>query len=562
MLKHILRSRMTSILICFILIALPSVASSMNLPINKEMTVRLSTLSSQGQLQTVSDLVTKTDALGKITFNFPSIPSSTTTPFLHIQIIDGITILRQTIVPSPQPGANIDVGVSETTDLQARSILKAAALSGKLSPLHLLVSQTLLRTPTISTADAEAVAAAIDDGATAITNVLATDGLSSDQLHTFMNSLSNGLADTAAVFRKSVDDSVVFDQKVEAYRRGEAYAVLLQALIKAGADVGISLETICTAFTAAGEATEAAIESNPNINSIAKAAMRFGFVSGILNLSNYRMLKELAKSFNYVGVAAPTFEKLFNVFDLVLLNTTNRLKGTDGELLAYTLQNDLQALRVREFNALAIQDLMLLKMVMESYSVEIISDSANLMLALTARMAGVGEVMSGMTPQMLMGILGRSASTPPLVFKTIGATTTDFYVPALTPYELAAWSYVFQIPSFSYAPIPGLIDQLDTKPTTFPAYDRLLEPYKSLALLMTDLGMIESLRWQDQQVVEDYNNANPLTPPRWYSLASVHQILEKNRQRYAVVHQHISGVSPEAQDALIYLLRGNRATEF
>lgn len=561
MLSQILCSRVSSLIVAIMLIALPTISLSMNLPINKELTVRLSTLSSQGQMATVSDLVTKTDALGKIVFNFPSIPSSTSTPFLHIQFMDGTSVLRQTIVPSPQPGLNVDVGVSEVTDLQARALLKAAAISGQLTPLHLLVAQTLLRTPTISTADAETVAAAIDEGATAITNVLATDGLSLDQLKTFMNSLSIGLADAAAVFRKSVDDSVVFDQKVEAYRRGEAYAVLLQALIKAGTDAGISLETICTAFAAAGEATEAAIESNPNINSIAKAAMRYGFVSGILNLNNYRMLKELTKSFNYVGIAPPTLARLFDVFDLVLLNTTNRLKGTDGELLEYTLLNDLQALRVREFNALATQDLLLFKMAMESYSVTLNSDSANLMLAITTRMASIGGIMSGMTPEMLMGILGRSV-TPPPVFKAAEATTTELYVPTLTPYELAAWSYVAKIPSFSYTPIQGLIDQLDTKPTTFPSFDKLLEPYRSLALLMNDLVMIENLRWQDQQVVEAYNNANPLNPPRWYPLASVHQILEKYRQRLILVRKHISGISPETQDALIYLLKGNRATEF
>lgn len=330
-------SRVTYILIALLLLVVPTGVWSMNLPLSRDLNVRLSSLSSQGQLQTVSEITAKTDSLGKITFNFPTVPSATTTPFLHIQIMDGATVLRQTIVPSPQAGAHVDIGISEVTDLQARSLLEASAISGRLTPLHLLVAQALLRTPTISVSNAESVGVAIVAGADAIAGVLATDGLTSSQLSTFMDSLSKGLVNVAAMYRKSVDEAVVFDQKVEAYKRGEAYAILLQSLITAGSDAGINLETICTAFAAAGKATEIAIESNPEIDLVTRAGMRIGFVTGILNLSNYKMVHELVNSFSCVGIAPPKFVPMFDVFDLVLLNTTNRLKGADGELLEYSL---------------------------------------------------------------------------------------------------------------------------------------------------------------------------------------------------------------------------------
>ena len=562
MLKTPHSSRMAFILIALLMLVLPNSSWSMNLPLSKDLTVRLSTLNSQGQLQTVTEITSKTDSLGKIAFDFPTVPSATDTPFLHVQIMDGVTVLRQTIVPSPQAGGNVDVGISEVTDLQARSLLKAAAISGRLTPLHLLVAQALLRTPTISIANAESVGAAIATGADAIAGVLATDSLTSEQLSTFMSSLSKGLADAAAMYRKSVDDAVVFDQKVEAYRRGEAYAVLLKALITAGSDAGINLETICTGFAAAGKATETTIESNPGIDLVTKAGMRIGFVSGILNLSNYRMLRELVNSFSYAGIFPPKFSRTFDAFDLVLLNTTNRLKGTDGELLEYSLLNDLQALRVREFNALATQDLLLMKMNMEIYF-EMYSSSeySALMLDITSRMASMGGVMAGMTPEILMGILGKSISPPPVLLLAQQAVAQSTYVPTLNAYELAAWSYIYQEPSFIYTPISGLSDQLVIKPTVTLVFDKLAEPYKSLALLMEDLSLVGNLRWQDQQDTEAYIAANPLNPPRWYPLASVHQILENNRQRLLLVRQHMSGVSPKAQDALIYLL-SQSLTEF
>ncbi|MGE0919352.1 hypothetical protein [Trichlorobacter lovleyi] len=548
-------SRVTYILIALLLLVVPTGVWSMNLPLSRDLNVRLSSLSSQGQLQTVSEITAKTDSLGKITFNFPTVPSATTTPFLHIQIMDGATVLRQTIVPSPQAGAHVDIGISEVTDLQARSLLEASAISGRLTPLHLLVAQALLRTPTISVSNAESVGVAIVAGADAIAGVLATDGLTSSQLSTFMDSLSKGLVNVAAMYRKSVDEAVVFDQKVEAYKRGEAYAILLQSLITAGSDAGINLETICTAFAAAGKATEIAIESNPEIDLVTRAGMRIGFVTGILNLSNYKMVHELVNSFSCVGIAPPKFVPMFDVFDLVLLNTTNRLKGADGELLEYSLLNDLQALRVREFNALAIQDVLLLKVGMEGDSFSNLStEAAILMLDITSRMASMGGVMVGMTPEILMGILGRPINPPVVPLSAQRAVASSAYIPTLNPYELAAWSYIYQESSFIYTPIPGLIDQLVTKPTFAPTVEKLAEPYKSLALLMYDLGLVSSLRWQDQQDVDAYITANPLNPPRWYSLASVYQILENNRQRLNLVRQHMSGVSPQTQNALIYLL--------
>ncbi|BBA69296.1 hypothetical protein YM18_0748 [Geobacter sulfurreducens] len=523
---------------------------------SKDLTVRLSALSAQGQLQTVAEVVARTDALGKIAFDFPTVPSSATTPFLHIRIMDGENVLRQAIVPSPQPGGTVDAGVSEVTDLQARALLKATALSGRLTPVHMLVAHTLLRTPTISTTDAEAIGSAIVAGADALFAVLATDGLSSDQHAAFLGSLRNGLADAAGIYRKSVDDSIVFDQNVEAYRRGEAYAVLLQSLIAAGIDAGINLETVSTAFAAAGAATEATLESNPAVGAVARAGMRLGYVTGMLSLSNYRSIRELVAGFRHAGFSPPRFSRLHSVFDLVWQDTTTSLKAADRDLLASSSENDLQGLRTQEFNAAARQDLQGLKLALESYDLRTISESVELMLEITSRMAGQGGVMAGMTPEHLMEILGRSTSASP----ELPPVPVD--VPTLTPYELAAWAYIHTERGFAYTPIEGLIDQLESEPTATPQFDKLAEPYKSLALLTYDLILISRLYWQEQQDAETALEANQTNPPRWHPLATVRQISENNRQRLALARRHISGVSPEAKDALIYLVHENRFVRF
>lgn len=542
-----------AVLFCF---SAASYALPDHLPLSKDLTVRLSALSAQGELQTVAEVVARTDALGKIAFDFPTVPSSATTPFLHIRIMDGENVLRQAIVPSPQPGGTVDAGVSEVTDLQARALLKATALSGRLTPVHMLVAHTLLRTPTISTTDAEAIGSAIVAGADALFAVLATDGLSSDQHAAFLGSLRNGLADAAGIYRKSVDDSIVFDQNVEAYRRGEAYAVLLQSLIDAGIDAGINLETVSTAFAAAGAATEAALESNPAVGAVARAGMRLGYVTGMLSLSNYRSIRELVAGFRHAGCSPPRFSRLHSVFDLVWQDTTTSLKAADRDLLASSSENDLQGLRIQEFNAAARRDVQMLKLALESYDLRTIPESVELMLEITSRMAGQGGVMAGMTPEHLMEILGRSTSASP----ELPPVPVD--VPTLTPYELAAWAYIHTEPGFAYTPIAGLIDQLESKPTATPQFDRLAEPYKSLALLTYDLILISRLYWQEQQDAETALEANQTDPPRWHPLATVRQISENNRQRLALARRHISGVSPEAKDALIYLVHENRFVRF
>ena len=544
--KTSLVGNVTFILLVILLLAAPCRSWSMNLPLSKELTVRLSSLGSQGQLQEFTSVTAKSDSLGKISFSFPAVPSSEVTPFLHLQVMDGSEVLRQAIVPAPLPGGTVDAGVSETTDLQARSILKATAISGKLTPVYLLVAQALLRTPAVSAANAanaEAAGAAIVAGAEAMAQVLASDSLTGEQLSSFMSALSLGLTDAAAMYRVSVDDAVSFDQKVEAYRRGQAFAVLLKVLVTAGREAGINLETISTAFVAAGSAAETSLETTPGIDPLTRAKMRLSYISCIFSLNNYRILLERIASLGHVDITPPRFARMYNVMDLVLGNTSVNQMAADGELQTASTQNDIQSFRMLEFNSLARQDLLLLRMGFESFVPSSSnSEYAVLMVEITGRMAGMGGVMSGMAAETLMEILGRPAS------------------PTLPPLELAAWSYIYRESGFRYTPVPGLADQLAT-PITIPAFDRLAEPYRSLALLMYDLELIGRLRQQDQQAADDYSTSHPLDPPGWYPLATVHQILENDRQRLALVRQHMSGVSPETRSALIYLLI-SRMTEF
>lgn len=540
MVNNVICSRFTMVCIALLILVFPTGAWSIHLPINKNLTVVLSTLSAQGQLKAFSEITSKTDPLGKIAFTFPTVPSSAVTPFLHIQIMDGDAILRQAIVPSPQPGGKVDVGVSEVTDLQARSLFKASIIAGKLTPLHLLVAHALLRTPAISIADAEAVGAAIAAGANAIEHVLATDDISPSQLSAVMHTLSNGLVDVAAIYRMSVDDALLFDQNVEAYRVSEAFSVLLQSFVKASSDNGINLETIYAAFVSAGAAAESLIEPSPIINSITKSRIRLGYVIGALSLSRYRSHKEIVNSLKYVSISRPQFSRMFDALDFLYSLTSFNLKYLDRGLIQSYDSGDVNPFWQQEFNALAMQDLSLSKVSLEFYFAFTSNpEYENLMLDITSRMANMGGIMSGMTPSLLMQLLGYDTSLQS--------------VPMLSPLNLAAWSYAGKQSAFMYTPIPGLIDQVANKPIT-PEFDKLLEPYKSIALLWYDVTLTRYISRQELQRLENEYLSSQDNPQRWIPFETYYRMVEDDRNRLALIQKNISGVSKEAKQALIYLL--------
>ena len=538
------QAKVASLLLVLFLLFLPFRAWSSALPLQKVLTVRLSTLSADGNLTQVAETTAKTDSECKLTFGFPTVPSSAVSPFLYIQILDGTTVLRQSISPSPEANGNVDIGISEVTDLQAIAILKAATISGKLTHLHLLVAQTLVRTPYVTPVDAERTGAAIAAGADALYNVISAEGLSSAWMATFFNSVAKGLRDSSSLYRKSIDNAIQFDPKVEAYSRGEAFDTLMYSLITAGADAGILLEVIETAFASSAAAAETLLEVTQGFDPKVRALMRLCLVYGIIDLSNYRIVQEHLRSFSFVGVAPPKFTQYFDTQILLSDKTTQMQKSMDGYWLAVYPFPDIQLIQGFEYNSLANRDLLMWKVGMELYNAsrDQTGEYSSSMLSITTSMASLGGIMTGMTPSKLLGILGKYIPDPPST-------------PSLLTSEIAAWSFVERTPAFKYTPIAGLVDQLINKPIAIPAFDQLLEPYKSLAFLEYDLSLVSILKAEKQAAAEDAYLADPQNPQRWIPMATVYQLSQNHRQRLAAIRQNISGVTYDTKEAYMRLLK-------
>ena len=99
--------------------------SALALQANHDYTVQLHTISVTGQQALVEAMPATTDINGKLNYQFTDVPDSDTSPFLMVQIMDSDTMVRQSMVPAPTSGQQLQMGVSEISHSQTRAALQA-----------------------------------------------------------------------------------------------------------------------------------------------------------------------------------------------------------------------------------------------------------------------------------------------------------------------------------------------------------------------------------------------------------------------------------------------------
>jgi hypothetical protein len=523
------------ILLSLLLTSLPAMVWAVNLPLNKELTVRLSTVSEDGILSLVADTQATSDSSGKIVFSFTAVPDSTSAKFLLLQIIDGNAVLRQTIVPTAEPGKNIDLGISEVTDIQASIALKVAEISGRLTPLHLLLAQTMFRSPGFSQSDITEAGAAVVQAAAALEAKIAAEEGGTKLLPLFLKSVAASLDSAATFYRKSVDDALSLDPKLEAYRRGEAFADLMRSFINGGADAGIALDTLCTAFSAAGAAAEDSVKT---LSPAAFEAIRAGFITGQTQCGAYRYIREYRDALTAVGILPDHFTGILIPLNFLDQQLTFNQIGFEGEAFSDTSLPDQQVMVLNEFNSFASHDLLLLKISLDYYQhfQNNESEYESFLTDIAARMSGMGGVMAGTTAASLKTYLDSN------YFVVSGQNM------------LAAWNFLISAPAFSYTPIPGLTDQivLPLVPPVAPDTGQFSGAYRDMILLAYDLTLLTYIQQSDFMVAE---NALPADPPAYLSLEKVSQIKNSDLLRRAMVRQNISGIDPVQGRVLVNLLQ-------
>jgi len=581
-----------------LLMMMVAFAQAAPLPNNRILTIQLSSINSAGLIIPASSTTTQTDEQGKFTFSFPTVPSSDTAQFLLLQVFDGATMLRQTIVPAPETGGSVDAGISEISDLQARALLSSISDTKKLTPVQYVLALTMLRTTAIPPEDVTKIVNAINAAADAfyaslyapiqvvqkssaltsqpssavnlvfgvfsshtvvpptippprtlnpITGVPPAAapstsyymiGMTPEQVAVFDKELLAGLRRVMTMYRKSVDDSSVSDPRIEALGRYQAVSLMMRELNSASAVAGIPLDATEWAYLASGGAAETSLEQQGSTPAV-KSLVRMCYVNGMVLCQTFRTVHNHTDALSTLGVSAPKLQRYVTLLNLISDSIPTSIRGIEITL-ANSVLLDAQAYEMQIYNTFAVRDIAYMKAYMQVfdiiYQTGVVDYEYEVLLGeVIGSMSGTGGVMSGMTKLRFQSIMGTGEYDP------------------ISWHLLPVWLYLPQKAQYSYSSIPGLTSGGTTSPVQ-PLFDQLSGAYMAQAKLQYDMALTQQLNNHDNTVAEDVSAAN--FPPQWISLSTAASLKRTFMTRRRDVRNRMSGISEKEKDAFITISNG------
>ena len=581
--RYLARFAVTALL----LVLLVSLSHAAQLPPNISLTIQLSAIDYADQITPVASTTAVTDTNGKFTYSFPVVPSTDKAQFLLLQVFDDENMLRQAIVPAPNNNENVEAGISEISDLQARALLSAKSDTNRLTPIHLFLVQTMLRSPAIQQVDVNKILTAINQAATTFYASLLSPSWSTDwaanttqniasplqsspmilravmrhlssiggvppkgypgisfivssitpeQVAIFNKELLAGLRRAMALYRKSIDDSIAADTSIEIRGRNQAFSSMMREFISASATAGISLDISEWAYMAAGGAAETSLKQQ-NTTPAVTSLERLCFVNGMTLCQTLRVVRNNTDALSTLGISPPTLQVYFRLLSLLSDRIPSRL-GLESTL-AQPILSDAHTYEIGIFNTFAARDVAYLGATMDATGfIDGPIDTTEfdtLWAVVVGRMAGTSGVMAGMTASRLGSILGTDSTSPSGIF------------------ILPVWLYLQQTPQYTYTPIPGLYSGVNTPPT-MPLFDQLSGAYLAQAQFRYDLALVGQLSYQDDVAAENAGYA--ITPAQWYTLATVAGLKNAAITRRAMVMSRLNGLTSKEADAIMTVSRG------
>jgi hypothetical protein len=252
-------------------------------------TVKLSKVSSDGSVVDIESKTATADTNGKITFSFSDVPTSPTTNFLVLTLLDqSNNVVRKSFVPAPPEGGTGELGLNDLSTVQTNMVLAALAGAGTDDPIVAAYGLILTRSPDMTASEADDVAtlgrlAIRGDGG--FEDTLLKHGVTTTQLETFKQKLiynqpNKDLSNFTALFKSAVDnpDQASDDMSVAA-------GMIADIFIDAGVASDIDLSLILAGHDAAGDV----VQNNPTA---AAAFADFGATTtAVINqsMSNFNM---------------------------------------------------------------------------------------------------------------------------------------------------------------------------------------------------------------------------------------------------------------------------------
>jgi len=498
---------------------------------NRTLTIQLSAVDYSGLITPLDSTTAQTDAQGKFTFTFPVVPSVEFTQYLYLQVYDGSTLLRQSLVPAPENGGSVDAGISEMGDLQTRILMNSRA---NLSPFSIVAALTMLRTTALPVDDSNKIGTAIGSASDAFYAALYAGGATGDQIAVFNRELLAGLRRTMTLFRKSVDDAVVADIKFEADGRGAAMALLIKEIVSASAAANISLDITELAYMSAGAAAETSLIQQ-SAKPAAVSIVRLCFVNGMTLHQTARVVRSHLDALSTLGISPPVLQRYFDLLSVLSDRIPRRIR-IDLMLMQPTL-SDAHNYEIAIFNTYATRDLAYFSAVMDSfYEFDLPipnsdTELENFLGIIVGRMAATNGVMAGMTILRLRSVTGTGTYSP------------------LSLFTMPIWLYLEQIPQYSYNPIAGLSNGVNSILTP-PQFDQLSGAYQAQAQMAYDMELALQLNRQEEAISQD------AVIGQWYSFTTAVALKKLVVTRQANILAHMGGLTTKEAEAIITIYRG------
>jgi len=514
-----------------LVISVMTATSSMALLINHDYSVQLHIVSASGQQTLVEEMAATSDINGKLNFQFSNVPDSNSTAFLMVQIMDGATLVRQSLAPAPTAGQQMQMGVSEISHRQTQAALQSimgATSTGEAS-LRAMFPLIMIATGDMLDADADSFGAAAQDAATAFNSYLNMNSVSTTQMTSFHTELLAAMRAYTAANKSAVDDTVLSDA---AAHFGMASAQLMTAMMQAGNTAGIDPVLLAAAFDQAGQV----MDSSTALASLSVgqfAAMQANYMSGTQHRQMLSQMSGYAAAMSVVGASASQTLAL-NTAMTSLQNTMHTAQQTfcqqafgDPTMLPsqVTLDSALGTMQTAmqsgfdNFNT-----------AMSANSTQI----STMLASMASNMLGMGGMGGGMMTGGTLSGLGLG-----MMQTTINGTLQNW-----STMMVAATNLLPSLTGMSYTPITTLTSQLsDLLPASMPTAPDLSllpdGPDKSLLELQYDLMLTHLIS------IQMATNLDPLDQT---DLAAISAANLANRN---MIMQGLSGPSELQKNTLI-----------
>lgn len=254
-------------------VALAGPVSAAPLAPSTEYTVSVKKMNSNGTTTAVDSAKATTDADGKLSFSFTTMPTKADAKFIVFEVKDvNGAVVRQGIAPAPPESDPNMLGINNLSTVQTDALLAAAQEAGSDDPIMMAYALTLLRTPAATSGDAAIIGklgkGAIIGGFEAFLTDPAKGNVSAEGLAKLKECLifneaagSKTLRDFTESFYNANAAATDADADAEMQKAGGFMAEMFMDAAKC-ADIDLGL--INAAHNAAGDAAEAITNAGGN----------------------------------------------------------------------------------------------------------------------------------------------------------------------------------------------------------------------------------------------------------------------------------------------------------